>query len=100
MLVGRIPVDVGIAGVVGSGATLSVSAGMSLENHKAIAIRATPISPENILVAVDNLGSTTSFAVIPPPNTPTRRATQPAIARTTDGVIIFSPKINELSILI
>jgi len=49
-----------------------------------------PVMLEKILGSVVNFGTTISFAFTPPPNTPIRRAAQPARARITGKFIRFS----------
>jgi len=90
---GRSAVEDGKLVAVGRiGVTVSVGVSESGKDGSCVPaqIRATPTRLEKILDKTDILGTSISFAFTPPPNSPTRRAMQPAIVRTIGKVIIFS----------
>lgn len=88
---GRVSKRLGIA--VGISVTLGAfGVGERLLGGKdmPVQISAMPIALEKILGTIDILGTSISFAFIPPPKRPTRRAMQPATVRTIGRVIKFS----------
>jgi hypothetical protein len=78
---------VAVAAVAGCGVLGGV-----MNTHTPTPISTPPIMLDKILGRVDSLGTSNSFTLTPPPNIPMRRAKQPAIIRTTGGVMIFSSK--------
>jgi hypothetical protein len=87
-ILGGVGVDIGISVEVSAAA--DVPAELIGVIHIPIPINAIPITVEKILGKVDMAGITISFALIPPPNSPTSRATQPAIPSANDKVISMS----------